>query len=255
MAAMAVRRHRSTVATLVLLGLALSPATPARPADEVMIYRCVAADGSLTLRDTPCARGERQQALEMQRPQDPAPRPPPAPIAPTHAPAEVSAAPPTVVVVQPYTPTYECTTPDGERYTSHDPAGNPRWVPLWTLGYPAMGHRYPRPPSLPPVRPATSSPSIGNGLVFDGIGRPTPAPPGDRSRLPALPPAVGLAATPGTWIRDDCRPLPRAEACQRLRDRHWELFRRYNSALQSERRAIDAEQRVIDERLAMECAP
>lgn len=245
------------MATLALLGLALAPAVSAVPEpDEVTIYRCVAPDGRLTLRDTPCASGERQQAVEMLRPRDPAPRPPPAPAAPPATPANTSVAPRQVVVVQPYTPTYECMTPDGDRYTSHDPAGNPRWVPLWTLGYPAVGYPYPRPPSrpsLPPVRPATSSPSIGNGLVFDGIGRPTPPPPGDRSRIPALPPAVGLAATPGTWIRDDCRPLPQAEACERLRDRRWELGRRYNSALQSERRAIDAEQRLIDSRLAAEC--
>jgi len=244
---------------LALLGLALPPAgSAASAADGVTIYRCVAPDGRLTLRDTPCANGERQQALEMLRPQDPTPRPAPAPVTPPAAAATAPAAAPQVVVVEPYTPTYECTTPDGDRYTSHDPAGNPRWVPLWTLGYPATGYPYRRPPSrppLPPVRPAAAGGvSIGNGLVFAGIGRPTPAPPGDRSRLPALPPAVGLAATPGTWIRDDCRPLPRAEVCERLRDRHWELGRRYNSALQSDRRTIDAEQRLIDNRLAAECA-
>ena len=41
--------------------------------------------------------------------------------------------------------------------------------------------------------------------------------------------------------------------CERLRDRHWELGRRYNSALQGERHAIDAEQRRIDAQLAAEC--
>jgi len=57
----------------------------------------------------------------------------------------------------------------------------------------------------------------------------------------------------GAWIRDDCQPLPSAEACARLRDRRYELDRRYNSALQSERAQIAREQRGIDARLASDC--
>ncbi|HDX0910980.1 TPA: DUF4124 domain-containing protein, partial [Stenotrophomonas maltophilia] len=37
------------------------------------------------------------------------------------------------------------------------------------------------------------------------------------------------------------------------RDRRWELDRRYNSALQSERTAISNEQRGIDARLSRDC--
>ena len=81
-----------------------------------------------------------------------------------------------------------------------------------------------------------------------------PPPPGDARRAPELPPAVGLAYTQGRWIRDTCERLPPAEVCQRLRDRHWELGRQYNSALQSERREIDAEQRRITARVDSECA-
>ncbi|MDH1203932.1 DUF4124 domain-containing protein, partial [Stenotrophomonas maltophilia] len=43
------------------------------------------------------------------------------------------------------------------------------------------------------------------------------------------------------------------EVCARLRDRRWELDRRYNSALQSERTAINNEQRGIDARLSRDC--
>lgn len=225
-------------------------------ADEVTIYRCTDADGRLTLRDTPCKRGERQQTIEMQRPRDPPRRPRPTSQA---APAPVQPAPQVVtrvVVVERPAPVYECTTADGDSYTSTSSAGNPRWVPLWTLGYPARPpYAYPRRPiDLPPMRPASSSDYLGNDLVFDGIGRPSPPPPGDPRRAPELPPAIGLAYTPGTWIYDSCQPLPQAEVCQRLRDRHWELGRRYNSALQSEREQIDAEQRGINARLDSECA-
>ncbi|KGM53442.1 hypothetical protein N799_11805 [Lysobacter arseniciresistens ZS79] len=240
----------------LLAAASAAGATPA-PADEVTIYRCVAADGRLTLRDTPCADGERQQAREMLRPQDPPPQPKVA-ASPASPPPAATPATPRITVVHAPPPSYECTTPDGDTYVSHDPAGNPRWVPAWTLGYPAWPPYRPQPPApvptLPPVRPAASSASIGNGLVLDGIGRPTPRAPADPTRRPALPPAVGLALTPGAWIRDSCQPLPQAVVCERLRDRHWELGRRYNSALQSERHAIDDEQRGINARLAAECA-
>ncbi len=232
-------------------------------AEQVTIYRCTDADGALTLRDSPCEPGEREQTIEMQRPQDPPPQSEPAPVAdpaPTPSPPQVVTR---VVVVERPEPVYECTTADGDTYTSTSRAGNPRWVPLWTLGYPARApYAYPRrprnayphrPPLDLPVRPAVSPDYLGNDLVFDGIGRPSPPPPGDPQRAPELPPAVGLAYTPGTWIRDSCQQLPPAEVCQRLRDRHWELGRSYNSALQSERDRIDAEQRSISARLDSQC--
>jgi hypothetical protein len=107
---------------------------PQGAAPQVTVYRCLAADGAVTLRDTPCAKGERQETREMLRPTD-APRPPsPAPA--VTAPA--APAPPRVVIVRqaPPTPMYECTTPDNTTYTSDSPEGNPRWVPMWTLGWP-----------------------------------------------------------------------------------------------------------------------
>lgn len=242
----------------------VAPAIARAAEDPVTIYRCTDAEGRLTLRDTPCQRGERQQTLQMQRPTDPPPRPKAAPPAPPPAAAQASPAVTRVIVVERPPPVYECTTADGDTYTSTSNAGNPRWVPLWTLGYPARPpyayprrppNAYPRRPPLDlPVRPAGDRGYLENDLVFDGIGRPSPPPPGDPQRAPELPPAVGLANTPGTWIYDSCQPLPPAEVCQRLRDRHWELGRRYNSALQGEREQIDAEQRGITARLDSQCA-
>src|SRR5690606_8908296 len=46
--------------------------------------------------------------------------------------------PPRVVIVREKrapAPMYECTTPDNDTYTSDSPEGNPRWVPMWTLGW------------------------------------------------------------------------------------------------------------------------
>lgn len=124
---------RSIAAVALASALAWSPA-PAVAAEQVTVYRCVAANGRVTLRDSPCARGERQEVRKMQQPKD-APRPAVA-TAPAPLPQVAPATQPTLVIVRTPQPMYECTTPDGEHYTSTTPEGNPRWVPLWTLGWP-----------------------------------------------------------------------------------------------------------------------
>lgn len=222
---------RPIALALGLLPLYAAPALPARAAqDNVTVYRCTDAKGRLTLRDTPCRKGETQSTREMLRPRDPPPRrtvatrgAPPAPVV-----RETTR----VVVVERAQPLYECTTADGATYTSATPEGNPRWVPLWTLGYPVYGRdRFGR----------WQGPN-------DGIGRPTPRPDRD-GRMPTM----GYGYAGGTWVRDACSALPQDEVCARLRDRRDALDRRYNSALQGERSAITAEQRGIDARLAQDC--
>ena len=195
-------------------------------AQEVTLYRCVGKNDKLTLRDTPCAAGESQQVLSMQRPRDPPPGSTPA------IPTVAVPTPPPVREVQvvyrtPPRPVYECVTTDGERYTSENGEGNPRWVPVWTTGYPRWSPR----PSGP---------------------RPTP-PPGQPDR-PSHPPAHGvLMPMGGTWVRDECHALPQQEVCARLSDQRYTLIRRYNSALQSERRQLELEQRGIEARLSNDC--
>jgi hypothetical protein len=242
--------------TAVTAAVVAAPAAPpAAAAEPVLIYRCT-ADGQLTLRDTPCRRGERQQVIRMQRPQDPPT--PPAPAAPPGPadraePAQPPEPPPTrVVVIERPPPVYECITPWGRRYTSDSPTGNPRWVPLWTLGYPARySVPHPQPPRPRPRHPDNAH--LYNDLVFDGIGRSPPKPSDRAPGPPQMPPALGLALTPGTWIHDRCEPLPPAIVCERLRERWWELRRDRNSALQSERERMDAEQDRIKARLARDC--
>lgn len=238
--------------TFALAVTTAATAIAAEPSETVTIYRCTSEDGQLTLRDSPCRAGARQQIIQMQRPQDPPPQPPAPPAPPTPPQPAPTAPPPTRVVVIERTPLYQCITPDGVRYTSDSPTGNPRWVPLWTLGYPA---RYSLPHPLPPrvVQRNRDNSHLFNGLVFDGIGRPTPTPTDTTPGAPRVPPAVGLARTPGTWIRDRCTRIPPVVACERLRERWWQLRRDRNSALQSERERIDAEQEAIQVRLARDC--
>jgi hypothetical protein len=222
----------------LVLGLACAGGAAAA---EIVIYRCTDAQGRLTLRDTPCRKGERQHARTMQRPTDPPARA----VAPT-PPDAVPAAPERtrVVVVTPPRPLYECITSDGERYTSETDAGRPRWVPLWTLGYPAWPAGAHHRPPVGGVHGRIRG-RIGDDGRYDLRF-------GDGARHRPHPP-VAVAYPAGTWVRDACHPLPPQEACARLRDHRYELDRRYHSALQSERVRITTEQRGIDARLANDC--
>ena len=198
--------RRTLLLSLLLLSLLAA-------AQDVTIYRCLGPGGKLTLRDSPCAAGETQQVRSMQRPKDPAPSAMPA------APVITAPTPPPVREVQviyrtPPRPLYEGVTPDGERYTSENGEGNPRW-----------SSRGPR--SGPP------------------LGQP------DR---PNHPPSHGmLVPISGTWVRDECHALPQTEVCARLSDQRYALIRRYNSALQGERRQLELEQRGIEARLSNDC--
>ncbi len=217
---------------LALLSLPAPAASPPAASGDVTIYRCVDSSGRLSLGDAPCAADQRQQVLSMQRPQDPAPRSVPA----ASTPAPAAAAPPgevRIVRVQPPQPMYECVTAEGERYTSDTGEGNPRWVPSWGFGY---------------------VPGPGRPVPPGGGPRPGPPPSQQGPRPGGGPGGVGAIVPIGNvLVRDACHALPQQEVCSRLRDRRWQLIRRYNSALQSERETLVREQRGIDARLDQDC--
>lgn len=222
----------------VLLLLAACLAGPrAHAGDDVTIYRCIDAKGRLTLRDSPCAKGERQETRTMLRPKDAPPRPREATQAPVPPPAA-----PAVVVAYPPRPLYECVTPDGEHYTSDTPEGNPRWVPLWTLGYPGVPV-YPRSDAGVDFRIGNRHVEISGGshVVTDGDVYVTPQP------------LAPIAMGPGGWIRDACHALPQAEVCDRVRDRRAEVRRRFFNAQPSERDVLRVEERGLNARLDSDC--
>ena len=227
------------IAGCVLLLAALPAATPAALAADITIYRCTDARGRLTLRDTPCPKGQQQQTRSMVRPKDGAPAPVPAePVAPTR---QAPAPPATRVIVRNAPqPLYECITPDGERYTSDTSEGHPRWVPLWTLGYPVYRGGW----QHGGVR---SSVDIDLGHVRIHSGQHGGSRP---------PPGVGYPAgayNAGTWIRDTCHALPPQEVCARLVDRRDEIRRRFFNAMPSERDVLRVEERGINARLDNDC--
>ncbi len=219
----------AVIALVCLSGVIPSPRASAQ-SSEVRIYRCTDSAGKQTLRDTACPKGQQQQVREMLRPKDappvkssgPAPRATP----PLQVPAPIH-----VVYLVPPRPMYECVTPDGTRYASDDNAGNPRWVPLWTLGYPA-------------VWPTTS--------LGSNIGGAPPRP-GSGTRPPRGDINWPVASGGGQWIRDDCAMLPPADVCARLRDRRKDIRTRFFNAMPSERDVLRVEERSLNARLDNDC--
>ena len=205
------------IAVLLIAGLAALGAQRLTHAQDVTIYRCVDAKGHLTLRDTPCAKDQKQEARTMTRPQD-APRkstkpaaseaPPPREVADTQVASRES-------YLAPPRPLYECITPDGMAYTSDTSEGNPRWVPLWTLGYPARG------------------------LIGSNFSGPTFIGPNTYGA--------------GTYVRDTCYMLPPADVCARTRDRRDEIRKRFFNAQPSERDVLRVEERTLNARLDNDC--
>jgi hypothetical protein len=223
----------------VVLGLCLLPLggfafAQAQPAGAtVTVYRCTDAGGKQSLRDTPCPAGQKQQAREMQRPRDASPKPaavamPPNTPKPTLPPAPVQQ----TVYRAPSLRLYECITPDGDIYTSEDGVGNPRWVPLWTLGYYPVGR-----PGRGPVAVPTQPPSQPVGPM----------------RAPTAGAHWPRAGAAGTWIRDECAMLPQNETCARLRDRRSAIGTRFFNAQEKERDVLRREDRAIIARLDNDC--
>jgi hypothetical protein len=216
------RKDRALSTCLVLL--AAFAAAPCA-AQDVTIYRCVDAKGHLALRDTPCKAGEKQDIKTMQRPVDaPKRHVEPAPEE-HHAPAYAEEGHyHDVTYVTPPRPLYECITPDGENYTSDTGDGNPRWVPLWTLGY------Y---PGVPIVGPRVGV-GVARGNAVSTIG-----------------PDYSMGS--GTYVRDTCYVLPQADVCDRVRDRRDEIRTRFFNAMPSERDVLRVEERSLNARLDADC--
>lgn len=237
-------------AALALVLLATADAA-AWQSGDVTIYRCTDAKGQVTLSDSPCAEGSDEQVRTMQRPQDAPPRATPVPVAPT---PQATTPPPQVVVVRTPQPMYECITPDGERYTSETADGNPRWVPLWTLGY-RSGWRGGRRSSGNDATGAFNAYAEDRPLGgYVGASSPPHfASSTSGQRPPSRPPRPGYGAGPGTWVRDTCHALPQGEVCARLVDRREEIRRRFFNAQETERNTLRIEERGINARLSADC--
>ncbi|MEO7477608.1 MAG: DUF4124 domain-containing protein [Lysobacteraceae bacterium] len=211
--------HRVLPGLLLIVGLISANAAHA---DDVTIYRCVDPAGKVSLQDSRCPTNTRQQVREMQRPQDPPPRPPQIAATPTPAP------PPTeirIVHVHDPQPLYECRNPDtGETYLSQTGVPEGRYVPFWTLGY---------------------------GDPFANVGASTPA----RSSVPRTGrlPHGSFAYPAMMYVQDTCVRLPQAEICRRMHARDDALGTLIFNAQPVERANYEREREGLAEQMRGEC--
>ena len=125
-------------AGLAALALLLGIAPSADTAPQVVVYRCVAADGAVTLQnDRRCAKGMRQERRVLDVPTTRAT--PAAPDLPKPAPAPAAmAVPATAPVVEvppaPAPMLFACRTWEGQRYFGDAEQPAPRCAPLETVG-------------------------------------------------------------------------------------------------------------------------
>lgn len=202
------------------------PVTAQTP-PQVTVYRCTDANGQVALRDSPCADGATQQVRNMLRPVDGTP----APRADAPTAAIVDPPPPQVIVMRPPQPMYRCVRPDGSSYTSDSSEGNPRWVPLWTLGY------------GPTRRGPSTRVEAGDGRGSIEVD----------SGVDTRPRARGGYYGAGTWVRDECRQMPQAEVCGLLANRREEIRGRFFNAQPTERSQLTNEEQTINARLSQDC--
>lgn len=230
------RRLRLPCLPLSVALLCATAAPGVADAQGVTVYRCTDARGKVELRDSPCAKDKLQTTRKLVRMAAP---PPPRRLAPVRVDAPpVAPAPPQYVFVTAPRPMYECVTPDGERYTSDSPEGNPRWMPLWALDYPVLAQR-------DIYRPGGTSIRYRDGRVDARIRS------GGVERR--VVPTVAAYGNAGTWVRDACSALPPREACAQLRDRRDELRRQAFNAQPSDRAVLEREERGINARLSQDC--
>lgn len=110
---------------------------------SVTVYRCTDAAGQVTLQNSPCGKGQQQQARRMDVPAAPLPSPLPEPVAPAPASAPAAAAAPAPVPAPvsqkpaplPPPPLYRCRTWGGKNsYLSEDGSPPKRCEPLAVHG-------------------------------------------------------------------------------------------------------------------------
>jgi hypothetical protein len=264
--------HPARRASWLLCPLLALAGVQAHAQGDVTIYRCTDAQGRLTIGNTPCAQGQQQQTRNMLRPKDaPQSAVVPEEDEPVETPQPVAAR---MVVTTAPRALYECVRPDGSVYESDSGDGDPRWVPLWTLGYPGDAVGYggmvvqhdrggSRSGGMSAPRSAGISAPHSSGISAPSSSSISIPPPWERPRQSAplprpRPPRPGFDGDGfgygyGTWVRDECYALPQGEVCARLSDRRDELRRRFFNAQQRERDALRVEERGLNARLVNDC--
>ncbi|KRF01943.1 hypothetical protein ASG87_10590 [Frateuria sp. Soil773] len=181
------------------------------PAAATTVFKCQGADRRVIYQDHPCARDQRQQALQL--PEAPLPAPPPtAPAAaPASPPPVAQAAPPPAAPGAPLPLMYRCIrATDGKTYLSRQGDPAPYLAPLGMLGV----IQRPLSQVYGPThgRAGISAPEANHGRVTSD-----------------------LVANNYVWVQDACDKLGPEETCRALRDAYEENARKLQRAFKSDR--------------------
>jgi Domain of unknown function (DUF4124) len=209
------RRTMVALAALVL-------ATPGGASAET-VYKCVAG-GQTIYQQTPCAKSQRQETIQLQ---DSAPangEVAPMPGAPQRE-APTAYAPPPPRPLQPLPRMFGCVrATDGKSYTSADGNPQPYLAPLGVLG-------------------------VAGGSLSDTYGNPNAA----VASAPELNRGKGnvgaIATSNYVWVQDQCRELSPAETCQALQADADATQRQIRNAFKSDRAPLDAKDAQLRDQL------
>jgi hypothetical protein len=172
-------------------------AAPARA--DTTAYKCVAANGAVSYQATPCAHGQRQQAMQLSDDAPGAPSPAPSSSVADAAP-RVAAAPPAPPIKPPSAPLpamYRCSrATDGKPYISNNGNPQPYYAPL------AM-----------------------TGIVPTPIGQNY----GGR-----VSPNAAMIASHYTLVQDQCQAMTPQDTCTTLRDEYDENEKKLSRAFKSD---------------------
>jgi hypothetical protein len=178
------------------------------------VYKCQAG-GQTIYQQTPCAKNQRQQAIQLQdsAPADgrvaPMPGPPPSR-------ETVDEAPPPQAPMAPAPVLYGCIrATDGKPYTSDNGHPEPYMAPLGVLGAitPSLADTYGSRDAA-----VASAPELNRGKGN----------------------AAAVATSNYVWVQDQCRRLSPAEACQAVRGDAEANQRLLRNAFKSERAPLEA---------------
>ncbi len=191
------------VTRIVLLALTMAWAA-AGASEPLLVYRCVAADGAVTLQDQPCPAGQTQSQRRVSI--DPeAPPPAAAPAEPEPEPESAPSADDGAFYVPAPPPLYRCTDYEGKSRLEDQYRPNGRWVPYWVV--------------------------MNTGDLAGRGGRGAEPNPGQQ------PPG----GTPQVYVEDTCLMLDDDAACAAYRDQLSEAQRQHYSRTGDEHRRLAGE--------------
>nr|WP_063573848.1 DUF4124 domain-containing protein [Luteibacter rhizovicinus] len=201
---------RCTVYALAALALAATGGVSAET-----VYKCLAG-GQTIYQQTPCAKSQRQETLQLEDSAPASGQVAPMPDAPRRDDATSDPPPPQSQPLPPPPRMFGCIrATDGKPYTSADGNPQPYLAPLGVLG-------------------------VAGGSLSDTYGNPNSA----VASAPELNRGKGnvgaIATSNYVWVQDQCRELSPAETCQALRSESEATQRQIRNAFKRDRPPLDA---------------